>query len=181
MKTKVRYLNSMFWSVLLSLSQLPHQEVMFLTLVLVLLTSFLPIHAHPQHHDIVTRSSSGCGKKPFVPDVVRLRFVKSSGKYRSYFFHLSSSYDVNKPYPMVLGFHGSSSIGAFLEADSKMNQADYSGEKIMIYPNGAGGSWAGPTYHKDSTVAEDVQFVKDVIEDVKGNMCVDEDKVFGVG
>lgn len=51
----------------------------------------------------------------------------------------------------------------------------------MIYPNGLGGSWAGPSYHTGSTVQQDVQFVADVIQDVKSKFCVDEQKVFGVG
>lgn len=127
-------------------------------------------------------SSSGCGKPAFLPGVTQYRFgLKSSGQDRSYSYHLPSSYDSNKAYPIVLGFHGSSSIGAFFELDTKMSEARYSGEKIMIYPNGEGGSWAGPTYHSGSSVGEDVQFVKDVIEDVKGRFCVDEQRVFGVG
>lgn len=51
----------------------------------------------------------------------------------------------------------------------------------MVYPNGLGGSWAGPTYHNDSTVQEDIQFVADLIEDVKSSFCVDEEKLFAAG
>jgi poly(3-hydroxybutyrate) depolymerase len=155
--------------------------VSMLVLSTLMLVGSLCAYAHPQHYDMVTRTSSGCGKKPFLPDILRFRFIKSGGKSRSYSFHLPSSYDANKSYPIVLGFHGSSSIGAFFEADTKLDEGAYSNEKIMIYPNGVGGSWAGPTYHKDSTVAEDVQFVQDVIEDVKRGLCVNEEKVFGVG
>lgn len=51
----------------------------------------------------------------------------------------------------------------------------------MVYPNGIEGSWAGPTYHNGSTVAEDVQFVEDLIADVKERVCVDDASVFAVG
>lgn len=139
------------------------------------------IHALPQPNDALTPRSTGCGEKPFLPGITQYRFIKSSDKSRSYSYHLPSSYDANKQYPVVLGFHGSSSIGAFFELDTKMSQGRYSGEKIMIYPNGVGGSWAGPSYHDGSSVTEDVQFVKDVIDDVKGRFCVDEMKVFGAG
>jgi poly(3-hydroxybutyrate) depolymerase len=138
-------------------------------------------HALPQHHDLVARGSSGCGKSSFLPGVTQYRFLKSSGKDRSYSYHLPSSYDIDKPYAVVVGFHGSSSIGAFFELDTKMSQERYSADKIMIYPNGVGGSWAGPTYHDGSTVAEDVTFAKDLIDDVKSRFCVDETKVFGAG
>jgi poly(3-hydroxybutyrate) depolymerase len=140
-----------------------------------------PTQALPQQHNIVARGSSGCGKQTFLPGVTQYRFFKSSGKDRSYSYHVPSSYDANKPYAVVIGFHGSSSIGAFFELDTKMSQERYSADKIMIYPNGIGGSWAGPTYHSGSTVTEDVTFMKDVIEDVKSRFCIDEAKVFGAG
>lgn len=62
-----------------------------------------------------------------------------------------------------------------------MSEARYSGDKIMVYPNGIEGSWAGPTYHNGSTITEDIQFVNDLIVDVKGKMCVDDAQIFAVG
>jgi len=150
-------------------------------LLIVCLRLFQLTHAFPHTQHFIARASSGCGKEPFLPGLTQYRGIKSSGKDRSYSFHLPSSYDASKPYPVVFGFHGSSSIGTFFELDTKMSQERYSGDKIMIYPNGIGGSWAGPTYHTGSSVAEDVQFVKDVLEEVKSNLCVDEDNVFGAG
>jgi poly(3-hydroxybutyrate) depolymerase len=155
--------------------------MIFLNAFLLLTSVSLPTSALPERRDLTARASSGCGKKPFLPTIPQPRIVKSSGKVRSYSYHLPSSYDPNKPYPIVLGFHGSSSVGVFFELDTKMDHKSYSGDKIMVYPNGVGGSWAGPTYHEKSTVAEDVQFVKDVIGEVKDSFCVDEEKVFGVG
>lgn len=149
---------------------------------LLLLASFLHLaHALPQPPHFLARASSGCGKKAFLPGLVPFRTLKSSGMTRSYSFHLPSNYDINKPYPVVLGFHGSSSIGTFFEVDTKMSQARYSADKIMVYPNGVGGSWAGPTYHTGSTVAQDVQFVKDVIDAVRANFCVGESRMFAAG
>jgi poly(3-hydroxybutyrate) depolymerase len=150
-------------------------------LLLFVVSIFNVTFAHPQNHGLISRATSGCGKTPILPILVPFRTLESSGKRRIYKFHLPESYDVNKPYPIVVGFHGSSSVGTFFELDTKMNEKRYSGDKIMIYPDGLGGSWAGPSYHKDSTVAEDVQFVGDLIEHVKGEFCVDEEKVFGVG
>jgi poly(3-hydroxybutyrate) depolymerase len=137
--------------------------------------------ALPQDQELLLRASSGCGKNAFLPGITQYRGLESSSKDRSYSYHLPSSYDASKPYAVVIGFHGSSSIGAFFELDTKMSQERYSSDKIMIYPNGIGGSWAGPTYHDGSTVAEDIQFVQDIIGDVKGLFCVDEEKVFGAG
>jgi poly(3-hydroxybutyrate) depolymerase len=131
---------------------------------------------------VLSGAASGCGKTQFLPGITQYRFgLKSSGKDRSYSYHLPSNYDKNKKYPVVVGFHGSSSVGVFFELDTKMSEARYSGDEIMVYPNGIEGSWAGPTYHNGSTVAEDVQFVEDLIADVKERVCVDDAKVFAVG
>ncbi|ORY17494.1 carbohydrate esterase family 1 protein [Clohesyomyces aquaticus] len=138
---------------------------------------------HPQWPVQVTpRATSGCGKSQFLPGVTQYRFgLKSAGKDRSYSYHLPSNYGKNKPYPVVIAFHGSSSIGLFLEADTRLSEAKFSGEKIIVYPNGLGGSWAGPSYHKDSTIDEDLQFVSDMVDDVNSMFCVDEKRVYATG
>ena len=142
------------------------------------LVSCLP---QPPAH-VTSRAASGCGKTQFLPGVTQYRFgLESSGKQRSYSYHLPSNYDKNKKYPVVLGFHGSSSVGLFFELDTKMSEQRYSAEKIMVYPNGIDGSWAGPSYHSGSTVDEDVKFVDDVILDVKVRLCVDDGKVYAAG
>jgi poly(3-hydroxybutyrate) depolymerase len=154
------------------------------TLLIVFITLLHLTLALPQTHLSKTHASSGCNTPAFLPGLTQYRFgLKSSGKDRSYSYHLPSSYNPNKAYPVVLGFHGSSSIGTFFELDTKMSEKRYSGDRIMIYPNSLDGSWAGPSYHRNesSTVQEDVQFVADVIADVKGRFCVDEERVFGVG
>ncbi|KAF2870015.1 carbohydrate esterase family 1 protein [Massariosphaeria phaeospora] len=139
-----------------------------------------------QQHQAVAvgfpRAASGCGNAQFLPGVTQYRFgLKSSGKERSYSYHVPSSYDKNKRYPVVVGFHGSSSVGLFFELDSKMSEARYSAEKIMIYPNGIDGSWAGPTYHTGSSIAEDIQFVADVLADAKSKFCVDDTRIYATG
>lgn len=148
----------------------------FLFLLFVGLVVALP------HQHVQTRASPGCGKPHLIKGITMPRFgLKSSGKDRSYMYHIPSSYDQNKPYPVVVGFHGSSSIGTFFELDTKMSEGRFSENKIMVYPNGIGGSWAGPSYHTGSTVEEDVKFVEDVIEDLKRMVCVDESKLYATG
>ncbi|KAF2009598.1 carbohydrate esterase family 1 protein [Aaosphaeria arxii CBS 175.79] len=142
---------------------------------LLLATASASPHALP-------RAESGCGRTQILPGITQYRFsLKSSGKDRSYSYHLPSNYDKNRRYPVVLGFHGSSSTGLFFELDTKMSETRFSGDKIMVYPNGVGGSWAGPTYHTDSTVDEDVQYVSDVVEDLRARLCVDEKRIYAAG
>jgi poly(3-hydroxybutyrate) depolymerase len=50
----------------------------------------------------------------------------------------------------------------------------------MVYPNGIGGAWAGPSYAK-STVQEDLQFVADILDDIRANWCVDDSRIYATG
>ena len=78
---------------------------------------------------IISRASSGCGKTQWPTDFTHYRLgLKSSGKDRSYSYHIPPNYDENKPYPVVVGFHGSSSIGLFFELDTKLSQSRYSAD-----------------------------------------------------
>jgi poly(3-hydroxybutyrate) depolymerase len=141
---------------------------------------FLPFCTALPH--VSTRSTPGCGKTHLFPGVTQYRFnLVSSDKSRSYSYHLPANYDPNKEYPAVLGFHGSSSTGLFFELDTKMSEKRFSEEKIMVYPNGIGGSWAGPSYHEGSSVEEDIQFVQDVVRDLEERACVDVSRIYAVG
>lgn len=78
---------------------------------------------------LVSHASSGCGKIQWPTDFTHYRFgLQSNGKDRSYSYHIPANYDKNKPYPVVVGFHGSSSVGLFLELDTKLSQSRYSAD-----------------------------------------------------
>lgn len=124
---------------------------------------------------------SGCGKTHILNVFPKTQTIKSGGgESRSYLVHLPGSYDKNHQYPVIVGFHGSSSIGLFLELDTGLDKAKYTGDKIMVYPNGLGGAWAGANYSK-ATVGEDLQFVWDLLGDLRKNFCVDSARIYATG
>lgn len=125
------------------------------------------------------RAASGCGKS--LPFYVAPYFtLKSSGKTRGYLFNLPEDYDSSKKYPVVVGFHGSSQDGLTFAVDTGLSNANYSGSKIMVYPDGADGNWAGPSYAK-TPVPEDLQFVSDLLANVRSNFCVDDSRIYATG
>ncbi|KAI0411134.1 carbohydrate esterase family 1 protein [Xylaria grammica] len=126
------------------------------------------------------RATAGCGKVHLLPGITTYHGLTSSGRDRSYSVHLPSSYDKSKSYPVVLGFHGSSSIGLFFEVDTKMSESRFSANKIMVYPNGVGGAWAGANYSEVS-VDEDLQFVTDLLTELRGEYCVDDSRIYATG
>lgn len=93
---------------------------------------------------------------------------------------MPQSYDENKKTPVVFGFHGSPGIGVFFAADTKFSDSKFSGDKIMVYPDGEGGSWAGANYSKVS-VKEDLQFVDDMVTSIRANYCVDDNRIYATG
>ena len=124
--------------------------------------------------------TSGCGIAPILPGVTQPRSIQSSGTTRSYMIHTPSNYSSTTPYPLIIGYHGSSSIGLFLEADTRLNDARYTGDKIMVYPNGIGGAWAGANY-SSTTVDQDLQFTWDMLADVRRSYCVDSARIYATG
>ncbi|KAJ7309489.1 hypothetical protein DFH08DRAFT_823429 [Mycena albidolilacea] len=65
--------------------------------------------------------TAGCGTTHWFNGITQYHSLQSSTRSRDYSVHLLSSYDANKPYPLVLGFHGSSSVGFFFEADTGLS------------------------------------------------------------
>lgn len=124
--------------------------------------------------------TSGCGKTHILNELTKPRVIKSSGEVRTYGVHLPADYSKDKQYPVIVGFHGSSSIGLFFEADTGLDKAKYTGDKIMVYPDGKGGAWAGANYSK-ATVGEDLQFVWDLLGDLRSNFCVDSSRIYATG
>ncbi|KAI3316535.1 carbohydrate esterase family 1 protein [Xylariaceae sp. AK1471] len=129
---------------------------------------------------LVPRATAGCGKVHLLPGITTYHGLKSSGRDRKYSVHLPSQYDQSKPYPLVLGFHGSSSIGLFFEVDTKLSESRFSANKIMVYPDGVGGAWAGANYSQVS-VAEDLQFVTDLLTELRTDYCVDDARIYATG
>ena len=124
--------------------------------------------------------TSGCGKTHILNAIPKYRTFKSGDDSRGYLAHLPAEYDKNHQYPVIVGFHASSSIGLFFEVDTSLDKAKYTDDKIMIYPNGLGGAWAGANY-SEATVEQDLQFVWDLLAEVRKTFCVDSARIYATG
>lgn len=129
---------------------------------------------------LASAGSAGCGKTHLVPGITTYHGLTSSGRDRKYSVHIPSNYSDTTPYPVVLGFHGSPGIGFFFEVDSRLSESRFSGNKIMVYPDGVGESWAGANYSQVS-VAEDLQFVSDLLDEIRNDYCVDDSRIYATG
>lgn len=124
--------------------------------------------------------TSGCGKTHSFNGITQYRDLKSGGVDRKYGIHLPSNYSEQHQYPTILGFHGSDSVGFFFQADTRLNEEQFTGNKIMVYPDGLGGAWAGANY-SEASVGQDLQFVWDMLVDIRQNFCVDSARIYATG
>jgi poly(3-hydroxybutyrate) depolymerase len=133
-------------------------------------------------HQLQARDTPGCGKTHDDHDGTFSRSINSGGIQRNCSIHLPPKYSPEDNHPVILGFHGSSSIGAFFEADTRFSDAadKTMNSVIMVYPDGLGGAWAGASY-SEATVPQDLQFVSDILDDLRDEYCVDNDRIFATG
>ncbi len=124
--------------------------------------------------------TSGCGKTHWFNGITEYYTVTSGGISRKYGIHTPAGYDTNTQYPLIVGFHGSSSIGLYLEVDTGLDEAQYTGDKIVVYPDGIDGAWAGANY-STATVPQDLDFVWDLLADIRTRYCIDSARIYATG
>jgi polyhydroxybutyrate depolymerase len=115
-------------------------------------------------------------------------YLSFDGIKRSYYIHMPNSYDGQTPLPVVLILHGGGGDGASTARTTAMNDtADESGF-IAVYPNGypvGGGrhSWNAGTCCEPavSRDADDVGFIRAVLDDLDRLYSVDLSRVYATG
>ncbi|KAK0382865.1 hypothetical protein NLU13_8781 [Sarocladium strictum] len=126
-----------------------------------------------------TGDTSGCGRS-HASNTTQAWSLTSRGSNRTYYVHVPEDYSATKQYPTIVGFHGRSGSGLFFEADTGLSQAQFTGETIMVYPDGVDKTWAGASYSAVS-VEEDLQFVWELLAQVRRDYCVDSARISATG
>ncbi|KAK6984043.1 carbohydrate esterase family 1 protein [Favolaschia claudopus] len=150
------------------------------------LATAVSIDARPSEPESrAATGSPGCGTSHWFNGITQYHSVDvptsaNQTESRSYSIHLPSSYDAKKPYPVVLGFHGSSSIGLFFELDTGLSGGKYSNGTIMVYPSGLGGAWAGANY-STASIPQDLAFISTLLDELRNGWCVDDSRIYATG
>ncbi len=128
--------------------------------------------------------SQGCGAMTW-PDSDRYT-IESSGMQREYVLDIPDGYDPNQPYRLFLTWHwrggnandvvngaGNASRGAYYGLKERSE-----GTAIFVSPeglvdNGVTG-WANPG-------GRDIQFLKDMLDQLNSELCIDQDRIFSTG
>jgi poly(3-hydroxybutyrate) depolymerase len=123
------------------------------------------------------RPSPGCHRR-MHHEPARQVFLDVGGVRRSYLLVPPAAYDPDRPYPVVLGFHGSGSRGSEIR-DALDLEGPRSSAAIFAYPDGLPVG-EGTAWLLDAD-ARDVRFVDALLADVALTFCIDEGAIFAVG
>jgi polyhydroxybutyrate depolymerase len=109
--------------------------------------------------------------------------IQSGGTTRTSLLHVPELYDPTKGTMLVLNFHGFLSAGWQEELLTRMDTESDQRGFIVAYPEGVSASWnAGDccgTAWSDSV--DDVKFVRDLLDEIEKQYCIDPKRVFATG
>ena len=135
--------------------------------------------------------TSGCGvawtpadvehetRRNRPPMQVARRTIDVGGVQREYLLAVPEGYDIEKPYALVFGLHGSGGsreqLRGYMDVESPAN-----GEAIFLYPSGLVTD-RGDTGWNLSSTSPDLAFIDALLEKYSGELCIDAKRVFATG
>ena len=106
--------------------------------------------------------------------------IQSAGYTRSYYVQTPKNYDPSVRYPVIVNFDGIDGGGEQMKSYAGTDALPV----IAVYPDSLMGTqgftaWQGAPYSLEGDY--DIQFVRDMLDELPANYCVDSTKTFGVG
>jgi polyhydroxybutyrate depolymerase len=106
----------------------------------------------------------------------------SSGESRTYLLYVPSSYDRNKPTPLVISLHAAALWGAAQMEISQWNRVAEREGFIVVYPSGVEGH--GPRIWRadgGARLTKDVRFISDLIDTLEAAFNIDSARIYANG
>jgi hypothetical protein len=127
--------------------------------------------------------SSGCGL-----DAVTGTFqqtVEAAGKQRTFFVSIPESYDPERAYPLVFGYHGGDDFGGeAMRGYLDLERVEPIGSELFVYPDATAVNDPGGTGFEYGTTLEaqaDDAFFDAILAIMSSNYCVDDNRIFVTG
>jgi polyhydroxybutyrate depolymerase len=108
--------------------------------------------------------------------------IESDGGQRCYLLSLPTAFDPQRPLPLILSLHGFSSNPHGQRSFSQWDPVAEEAYAAVVYPQGTGfpQRWnANPAFSKGG--ADDVQFMRDLIDHLMTQLPINQDQVFLTG
>ncbi|GHJ35682.1 PHB depolymerase family esterase [Streptomyces sp. TS71-3] len=142
-----------------------------------------PAGAVPAAAADVPAPTAGCQTTaPQQPGTSVLHTLASGGRERTYQLHLPAGYRADRPWPVILAFHGRGNTGAGTEEFSKLSTLP----AVVAYPDGVVGTgegdrqaWQGAPY--EAPGVDDVAFTGDLLTALEDQLCLDSRRVYATG
>jgi polyhydroxybutyrate depolymerase len=110
--------------------------------------------------------------------------VVTGGKKRTYLLHVPKTYQPGRPTPLVISLHGFAEWPAHLMRLSHWNQLAEEFGFLVVYPSGSSFPlrWhCNGRINKPEQAQQDVQFISDLIDQLKKQYNIDEARVYANG
>jgi poly(3-hydroxybutyrate) depolymerase len=127
----------------------------------------------------VAGAQSGCGITHNFVGQSRSFTIQSSGGNRNFLVHLPSNYNVTRPTPAIVAYHGSGGNPTGFESYVRFSNPSVNPNNIAVYPAGTNGNWQGPTYATSGV--SDLTFTTDLVNYLKRNFCIDSARIYAAG
>jgi polyhydroxybutyrate depolymerase len=125
-------------------------------------------------------AATGCGAP--VTKGLTLASIRSGGIERTFRLYVPDGYDSSRPAPVVLNFHGFGGNGFLQETYAHMPQEAEKSGFIAVAPDG---TERPPRWHiyarLEDRYGEDFDFVRDLVEHLSGQLCIDRARVYATG
>lgn len=121
--------------------------------------------------------TAGCGAPAKQSGFASGLTVQVEGKARTYALFVPPSYDPNKAYPLVFGFHGDGGNGAGIRSTMKLEE-QANGEAIFVYPDGLSKTWE---LDQAAATNKDIKLVTALVDELSSTYCTDATRRFAAG
>ncbi|MFB8789018.1 MAG: PHB depolymerase family esterase [Potamolinea sp.] len=105
--------------------------------------------------------------------------LNHQGKLRTYELYTPSSYNANRPMPLVMVFHGHDGTGASIAEVTRFNELAEKKGFIVVYPDGINHNWN--LIGNYSGKEDDVSFVTALLDQMKQIRNIDSRKIYAAG
>jgi len=109
--------------------------------------------------------------------------IQSDQKERRYLLYIPASYNGNTPVPLVLNFHGTGGNPSWQLAYSDFKKLAEEEGFITVSPSGQYLNLGRNSWNtvNDPDGVDDVQLVRDIIDDLKKRLAIDPKRIFATG